>query len=675
MIPTLKLRLLVACCAVLILVALAPPLRAQAEPLDQHGFAPINLDDLALKDNPLKPGVSAMILYRDVYVDDYAEITKEYFRIKVFTDEGKKYADVEVPIRGAHGISGVHARTIHPDGSVADFDGKVFEKVVVKGKGIKIRTETFTLPDVRAGSVIEYGYTKRWGKGIPPDAILDSTIIDTFGSMVADRWIIDDELFTRHAHFSFRPLKLAISWVWDGLPAGEDPQEQKDGTIALDVTNVLPFLQEAFMPPEDTFRSRVEFYYVPRSLASTKDSGKFWVDRGKRSAGEEDKFIGKHKGIKQKVDETVSVGDPPEVKLRKLYAEAQKIRNLSFESEKTAKEEKREKLKDNDNVEDVLKHGYGDGSEINALFVALARTAGFDASTVRAVSRRTNFFNPHLINWGQLDSGVVEVKLGTKKLYLDPATRFCPFGLLPWEETGVQGVRLDKDGGAIVTTTQPVSSDAVTERNATLQWEDGTLGGKLEVSFRGQDALERRLANREEDEAGRRKKLEDEVKDWLPSGATVKQVNATGWDGSDQPLVASFDIQVPNFGASTGRRLLLPVGIFQANGKNPFQHSNRVHPVYFSYPWQEVDDIRIELPKNYEVETLPAAKKSEQAFGRYEVSSAKEAGGLHIQRKLIMDGVIFQTGYYPYLRAFYSEVGAGDELQLVLRTAEVRAKP
>ncbi len=65
-----------------------------------------------------------------------------------------------------------------------------------------------------------------------------------------------------------------------------------------------------------------------------------------------------------------------EVKLRKIYARVQQIRNLNLEDSKMKQENKDENLKPNSNVEDVLKHGYAYGTEINYLFVGLARAAG-----------------------------------------------------------------------------------------------------------------------------------------------------------------------------------------------------------------------------------------------------------------------------------------------------------
>jgi len=49
------------------------------------------------------------------------------------------------------------------------------------------------------------------------------------------------------------------------------------------------------------------------------------------------------------------------------------LRNKAYEERKTLQEEKRDKDKDLNNVEDVWKRGYGNGLELNWLYVALGR--------------------------------------------------------------------------------------------------------------------------------------------------------------------------------------------------------------------------------------------------------------------------------------------------------------
>src|SRR4051812_19714044 len=82
-------------------------------------FKPVNPTELAMKDNPANPGAHAMILEWDDNEDDNDGMSDHYFRIKIFTEEGKKYGDIEIPyLNNLFNISGVKARTIRPDGTI-----------------------------------------------------------------------------------------------------------------------------------------------------------------------------------------------------------------------------------------------------------------------------------------------------------------------------------------------------------------------------------------------------------------------------------------------------------------------------------------------------------------------------------------------------------------------------
>jgi hypothetical protein len=71
------------------------------------------------------------------------------------------------------------------------------------------------------------------------------------------------------------------------------------------------------------------------------------------------------------VAETVSPGDSAEIKLHKLYARTQKIRDLTYEL-RTEEEKKRENIKPLNNVEELIRNGYGSdwGAVASVLFAA-----------------------------------------------------------------------------------------------------------------------------------------------------------------------------------------------------------------------------------------------------------------------------------------------------------------
>lgn len=87
-------------------------------------WLPIAPEELAMKDNPKAPGSHAMVLYREDYTDDNSNSAHYYYRVKIFTEEGKKYANIEIQYdKDLFKVGDIKARSIRPDGSVAEFNG------------------------------------------------------------------------------------------------------------------------------------------------------------------------------------------------------------------------------------------------------------------------------------------------------------------------------------------------------------------------------------------------------------------------------------------------------------------------------------------------------------------------------------------------------------------------
>jgi hypothetical protein len=130
--------------------------------------------------------------------------------------------------------------------------------------------------------------------------------------------------------------------------------------------------------------------------------------------------------------------------------------------------------------------------------------------------------------------------------------------------------------------------------------DDGTIRGKVQTEYLRQEALSMRLEAIHQDEAARKKALEESMKNMLTQEATVSLTSMEGWEDSDAPLRASFEVEIPNFAMRAGRRLVVPVGIFHSNQTNPFFSARRVHPIYFSHSQEIHEDVKLELPAENE---------------------------------------------------------------------------
>ena len=630
----------------LLLLGLASPTAWAGE-----DWLPITPEELKMTSEPKAPSAQAIYLYRQVDRDDTAYREYNYYRLKIFTEEGRKYADVEIPfVKGFGNIKNIQARTINPDGRIANFDGKIYEKTVVKARDVKYLAKTFSMPDVQAGSIIEYRYTRNYPEGFISDS----------------RWILSEELFTRHAKFSLHRserFSMQISYP-RALPEGNSPPVEDHHMIRMEAENIPAFQIEDYMPPQDEMKYRVEFMY---SNNRQRDYEQFWKNEAKQLFFSVDTFTNRRKAMEQAITEIISPSDTPEQKLRKIYDRCQKIRNTSFEREKSAQERDRENLKEIKNVEDVWKRGYADGSEITWLFLALARAADFDAVPVMISTRERHFFNPKMMNSDDLNTNVVRVKLDGKDVYFDPGIAFAPFGVLPWYECNVPGLIIDKDAAVWITTTMPPASESGQERKAALQLDDtGTLTGKVSITFKGLSALRRRIDESGEDNTAHKKYLEDEIKAEIPVPAEVELSNSPDWDSSAPTFVAEFSVKVTGWTSTAGRRTLLAAGLFGGTEKHTFESANRVHPIYFAFPYSDVDDVTITLPASSSIENIPQPVHVDMKACAYTASAESKNGMLHLSRTVMFDIRMVDAKYYPALHQFFQTVRNGDEQQVVL---------
>jgi hypothetical protein len=214
-------------------------------------WLPIDPAELKMTSEPLAPGAKAIYLYRQVDRDDSGNARTEanYLRIKILTEEGRSLGNVQIAFPTEYmTVSNVRARTIRPDGSIVNFDGKVYESAIVKGQGVKYLAKTFTMPEVCVGGIIEYrfnyDFSNKW--------------------VVETNWELSGDLFTRRAKFSLKPCVSPGALLWKypgGLPEGTQPPVQSpDHVFRMSVKNIPAFPTEDFIPPEYELKYSVVFF-------------------------------------------------------------------------------------------------------------------------------------------------------------------------------------------------------------------------------------------------------------------------------------------------------------------------------------------------------------------------------------------------------------------------------
>ncbi len=635
-------------------------------------------EELSMTSQPQVPGAAAVYLFREETTEDKLHMFSVYVRLKVLNEGGKKFGDVELKYAAggpeAFNIGDIAGRTIHPDGTVVPFTGKPYEKLIVQGKGYKYMAKVFSMPDVQVGSIVEYRYKLRYDDRyfVPP------------------QWFIQSELYTRKAHYLWKPtdrqlissdergqMTTSISWTPILPPDAKVKESEIAGTqslLELSVHDIPPAPDEEYMPPISSFSYRVLFYY-----SAYRSMDEYWKGEGKFWAKKRDKFIGPNAAVRAAVADLTLPADSQEQKLRKLYIAVQKLENTDLTRNRSGAEEKSQGFGEIKSTDDIWNRKRGSGDQLAALFVAMARAAGMKSYLVAVSDRSRRVFYPSYLSLTQLDDDLAIVNLDGKDHFFDPGSRFCPFGHLMWKHTMSAGVRQIDGGSAIAQTPSEVYTQSRIQRVANLTLDkQGIASGTVKITYIGAPALHWRQASLEGDDESLKHDLRASMEDLLPHGMEVKIVSIDKLADYEQPLTVLYDVK-GNLGSATGKRLILPGNLFEANSKATFPHEQREVGVYFPYSHMQQDAIRVNFPKDFSVESLPTDGKLQlQTFALYTLSVEGAPTSFTIRRNYTLGEVIFLPKEYTELRTFYSGMEAKDQQNVILKIQlplEARASP
>jgi Domain of Unknown Function with PDB structure (DUF3857) len=640
------------------------------------------LEELSMTSQPEVPGAAAVYLFREETTEDKMHMFSIYVRLKVLTERGKEYANVEVNYEhnsdgSSTVIEDVQGRTIHSDGTIIPFTGKPYDKLVEKTQGIKFMAKVFTLPDVEVGSIIEYRYKLRLG--------------DNW--FRAPSWYLQSELYTRKSHYLWRPTdqqlitsddrgQLTSSVFWTPiLPPGTQLIQNRlpeqlyghAGQLSLEVNahDIPPAPQEEYMPPLASFTYRVLFYYSPY-----RTGDEFWKSEGKHWAKLRDKFIGPGPVVTAAVRDLTTPSDSQDQKLRKLYAAVMKLENTSFTREHSSEEEKAEGFKEIRTTDDIWTRKRGNNDQLTELFVAMARAAGMKAYLAAVTSRDRSMFLAAYLNLAQLDDYIAIVNVDGKEQYFDPGSRYCPYQHLAWKHTQSAGIRQTAIGADMFQTPGEVYTYSRTQRVANLTMDkDGVVTGNIKMTYIGSPGLRWRQRALTGDAASLDRELSTNVEHLLPNGMEVKVSSIEKLEDYDQPLVVKLDVK-GQLGSSTGKRLLIPSDIFEANAKAAFPHEKRDVAVYFNYSHMTQDAVRITIPPTLTVESLPASDTiTFQKFAVCGIKVESTPTTVTTHRDYALGEIYFKTEEYPELRSFFSKMENKDQESIVLTSSPSLAKP
>ncbi len=604
-------------------------------------WRPVSSAELAMNKSQVEPDADAEAIFWEVRLDDKKRKKlsyEHYVRVKIFTERGReKFAKFDIPFFKGRKVKDVAARVIKPDGSIVELKPQdIFEREIVRQRKIKIKAKSFAVPGIAPGVIVEYQYREE----IKND------------SVHGERLRFQRDIPLQRITYYIRPYKRTNLRFTSHNMKFTGFTQAKDGFHVATMKNVPALKQEPRMPPDEEIRRWV---YLRYSSFGFNNSWGFAISGYGRYFSKATK---PDKVIRRKAAELTNNLSSPEEKLRRIYDFSQnRIINVSYKPNAT--NGKKLKIK---KASDVLKRGMGNARDIDMLFAALARAAGFSTNLAFLGNRNVNFFNPNTdqLNSSSVTPGGVSVTINEKQRYFNPGTPFLPFGKLLWYKEGVYTKLVSGTWNSWTQTPLTTHSQSRSTRKGKFKLtEEGVLEGTVSLELTGNLAVARKSGGFRDTYEKRKQEFKEDLKNWIGNGE-FSDVMIENFDSSKETLAYKYKLKIPDYAKKTGRRMFIQPSVFEYNSKPVFSSDTRIHPIYFRYPWSELDDIEIELPKNYSIErfSVPTNVREKSKLGElvYNITFDKEAHKLIFKRNFYFGGgnrILFPAKAYTPLKKLF----------------------
>lgn len=648
----------------LLIIAFPPAIAAQ-----NWDWKPVSPAELGMTTPKVEPDADAEMILWEVLISDekigleYQTVLYHYQKIKIFNERGREaFSKRQIGYGRIPGIGlnirirDISARATRTDGSVFLLkDSEVFEQDTLNREGVKLKTKSFVTPGIDAGAVVEYRWKEIRG------------VVSNY-----QRLNFAGEIPIQLVRYFIRPLdRPYLQMMGQPFNIESTPfRREGSGYYSTTASNVPAFKPEPRMAPEYAIRPWMLLYYTDgRKL----EPEKFWKEHGKDVYSNYKDRLDQSDEIIRAAREAVGSETDASKKLLNLFRYAQtKVKDV-FDDRYNTPEDELSKYKPNRNAAEALKRGIGTADDINHLFTAMAIAAGFDARIVNLPRRSDIFFHKDLTNRFFMRTENVAVRIGDSWRFFDPGSIYVPYGMLRWEEEGQPALVSDNKEPVWATSPlSPADKSAEIRRGYFKLAEDGVLEGIVSIEYTGHLAEFHKELNDEDGDKQREDTLRNLVKSRILDTAEISEVLIENVTDPSKPFRYQFKLRVPNYAAKTGRRLFMQPNVFERGSPPLFASSTRKHEVYFSFPYSETDEVSIELPPGYELESPDAPTGVNDGVGsnNISISMTKDGKTLYYKRKFTFgdgDALRFEARNYVPLKALFDAIHNANRHTLTLQ--------
>jgi hypothetical protein len=614
----------------LLLVLLCIPsilTRAQNQPalVPEPPFGTANMEYLTMKKCDFEPDANAMVLF------DYEKchflgvrgkdvITERHTCIKIFNEHATDRGNISIRFLSIdfERVSQIEAATFNLNDGKAEISN-LDKKLIYVHKINKYESEmVFSMPNVKAGSVIEYKYTHE--SGMP----VSGHVKDNYSAKV----------------------KLGITNVFS-------PKNNPDNYV-------YTVSKSPSLPNEPFMRSFAD------ALAEATYKPAFANDGPSVMFGNTDRYLLNSEDFGLQLDKTLKGEDSIINKVFLLNTEMERLAYIYNQVKGLMKWNGADGWYTDEGVIKAWKNRSGNSTEINLILYHLLTANGIKASPVLVSTRENGKIIPYISGLRAFNRTVTYATLSdsTKHYLLDATDKYGAFNQVPYNLLNSAGLRLDIENKShsivFIKDDQPVKK--VVLINAAIM-PDGKLNGNAQIVDYGYNKS--KSCERYTTEGEKKYIANLENNDNNVQVSSLKLENARV---DTLPLTQNFHFNI-NLSASDENYIYFNPNIFSPLTINPFLAETRVTDIDFGYCNNFQIRGSYKIPDKYAIDAIPKtiAIATPDKSIRFKRLAGEQEGAVVIQYSIAFHKSVFAKAEYPIIHDFYKKMFELLNEQVVLK--------
>jgi transglutaminase-like putative cysteine protease len=577
------------------------------------------------------------------YDNNFKVVLERSTRIKIFSESGLKWAEVEIPF--------YHEGQIYED--VYDIEGTTYnnENGIFKATYFNVATshnekinefwtvKKFALPDVKPGSIIQYRYK-----------------LSSQYKMNLRNWNFQSRIPTIYSEYQVSMIPF-YEYVWllqgankfdsqtsnkaTGIERTFGPVTYQDQVYKYIMKNIPAFNDEEFITSVDDYIMKIDFQLARvNSLDGARTTViSTWAELVKALLKDEDvtKFSKKSEKLLPKILNPDSLLNKSQKEKFDLILNTVKA-NFNWNKSNAKYASK--------SPNDLLKDKFGNSADLNLLTIGLLNAAGIEAYPLMMSTRENGKIKvdyPYLKFFNYL---LISATVDGKNILSDATEVLCPNERIPSRCLNDKGL-LIKPGDAQWISLQ---TDVPSEIQTVIVTDSigNTAHSKSLISAFGYDALKFRVKYGEDF-----KKIEDRVDEDVYK-VDESSIEVKNQIIKDKPYILKYNTVYKT--ENVNNKIYLSPFLDEPINENPLKQSSRTYPLDMTYPVKRSFNAVITIPVGYKVDFIPENYKILNDLFELNYNVKNEGQTISISFNYTFKKSVYPASEYLNIKYYFKDI-------------------